>query len=140
MKPPYIRSKDSTEIWRLIQFIVWLFGFYLLYALFFIPTIGVLLFWKVLIPIAPVIFLVAAGIWRNVCPMASTVLFPRHLGWTNKQRLSLNQQGRLSLMLVVLLFLIVPLRHPVFNNNGMATGYLIVFLTAIGCLLRLKYR
>lgn len=71
--------------------------------------------------------------------MASTVLFPRHLGWSKQKRLSLRQQGWLSLLGVLLLYLLVPLRHPLLNNNGPATGWLIIGLTSLGFILGLNY-
>ena len=34
------------------------------------PADGFALFWKVLIPSLPLLFAVAPGIWRQICPMA----------------------------------------------------------------------
>ncbi len=71
----------SILIWRIVQTLVWLVGGLILFYLVFYPNVGIHLFWNILIPIAPVLFVVAVGVWRNVCPMASTALFPRHMGY-----------------------------------------------------------
>ena len=38
--------------------------------------------WKVVIPLLPVLFLVAPGVWRNICPLAASNQTPRALGIT----------------------------------------------------------
>ena len=65
-------SPRSILIWRIVQTLVWLVGVLILFYLVFYPNVGIHLFWNILIPIAPVLFVVAVGVWRNVCPMAST--------------------------------------------------------------------
>ena len=60
-------SPRSILIWRIVQTAVWLVGATILTCLLFFPKLGVLLFWNILIPVAPVLFVVAVGIWRNVC-------------------------------------------------------------------------
>lgn len=78
-------SEQSITIWRIIQFTSWLGGAFILYSLLFFPSLGILLFWNVLIPVAPFIFVVAVGIWRNICPLATTNLLPRHLGLSKRK-------------------------------------------------------
>ena len=46
------------------------------------PSLGLLIFWGVFVPIVPLVFLVAPALWRNVCPMASLNQIPRTLGFT----------------------------------------------------------
>lgn len=125
-------SNRSVLIWRIAQFAVWIVGAIILCCLIFFPNIGIMLFWNILIPVAPALFVVGTGLWRNVCPMASTVLLPRHLGLSKRKKLSITQLGKLNLVAVLALYTIVPLRHAVFNNNGHATALLIISLTVIG--------
>ena len=102
-------SKKSIAIWRIVQFIIWLLGACILTCLLFFPPIGVLLFWNLLIPIAPFLFVVAVGIWRNVCPLATTNLLPRHLGLSQRKKLSAKQIGIFNIIATFALFIIVPL-------------------------------
>jgi hypothetical protein len=132
-------SSRSILIWRIAQTAVWLVGATILTCLLFFPSIGVLLFWDILIPVAPALFVVAVGIWRNVCPLAVTNLLPRHFGLSKRKKLSLKQIGKLNLIGVIALYVIVPLRHVVFNTNGVATGVMIISMAVIGVSLGFFY-
>ena len=114
--------------WGALQFTVWAAGILIFLALIFSPEIGLHAFWNVLIPVAPVVFAIVPGIWRNVCPLGSTALFPRHLGLSRRWKLTLEWQTRLGLIGLLLLFLIIPLRHVVFNMNGPATALALAFI------------
>lgn len=127
------RVTDSVVItWKALQVIVWLAGAGILTALLFFPRTGLLLFWNILIPVAPALFVIALGAWRNVCPLATTNLVPRKLGLSKGIKLSAQQIAVFNLAGVIALYIIVPLRHAVFNNNGMATGIMIIVMSLIG--------
>jgi hypothetical protein len=125
--------------WRFVQLFFWLAGGAILYCLFFVPRLGLLLFWNVLIPLAPALFVFAPGLWRNICPLATTVLLPRHLGLSAERRLSPAQTGTLNVIGIAALYALVPLRHAVFNNSGQATGWLIILLASIGLVAGFRY-
>ena len=135
LKPDSHMPTQEIVYWRFAQAAVWLAGAGILFCLLFIPSIGVLLFWNILIPVAPALFVVATGIWRNVCPLATTNLLPRHLGLSKRKKLSVTQLGILNLIAVIALYIIVPLRHAVFNNNGFATGLLILSMVLSGMIM-----
>lgn len=132
-------SSRSILIWRIVQTAVWLVGAAILTCLLFFPSLGTLLLWNILIPVAPALFVVAVGAWRNVCPLATTNLLPRQLNLSKRKKLTATQLGKLNLIAVIALFTIVPLRHAVFNNNGVLTGILIIGMTAIGVSLGFIY-
>ncbi len=132
-------SDRSVFIWRTIQWVVWLAGIGILFCLLFFPTIGILIFWNILIPLAPLLFVLAAGVWRNVCPLATTNLLPRHAGLSKRKKLSAIQLGKLNLVAVLALYIIVPFRHALFNSNGPATAVLILSMAAAGFLLGFIY-
>ena len=64
-------STQSKSIWKAAQAAVWLVGAVILTCLLFFPPVGLLLFWNILIPVAPALFVLAVGVWRNVCPLAT---------------------------------------------------------------------
>jgi len=132
-------SPRSILIWRTVQTLFWLVGILILFNLLFYPTIGIHLFWDILIPIAPALLVVAVGVWRNICPMGSTAMFPRHMGFSKRKKITVAQSGKFNLVAVVALFVIVPLRHAIFNTNGLATALLIITLGLIAVLLGLIY-
>jgi len=132
-------SSGSRIAWRIAQVVVWLVGAAILFCLLFFPTLGVTLFWNILIPVAPLLLVLATGLWRNVCPLASTNLLPRHLGLSKRKKLSAAQQGKLNLTGVIALFAIVPLRHALLNRSGMATAVMIISAAVIATGLGLIY-
>lgn len=125
--------------WRLLQVAVWLVGLTIFTCLLFFPPVGIMLFWNILIPVAPLLIVVAVGVWRNVCPMASVILLPRHLGVSKRKIMPRQLQSALGLISVAALYLIVPLRHAMFNTNGPATALLIGSMVMIGILMGLRY-
>ena len=90
--------------------------------------IGIHAFWNVLIPAAPALAAFAPGLWRNICPLASTALFAKHVGWSRGRRISRPWQGRFQLIGVVALLVIVPLRHVTLDTSGPATALAIVLI------------
>jgi hypothetical protein len=124
-------ASNAVFYWKIIQGLFWLVGIALLYFMLFHPSLGVTLFWNILIPVAPALLVVGTGIWRNICPLSTTALIPDKFGISKKKILSNSQRATLNLMGVVFLFLIIPLRHVLFNNSGQATAAIILGLSAI---------
>lgn len=125
-------SPKSTLIWRMVQLIVWLIGLAIFLSLLFYPPVGLLVFWNILIPVAPALLVVAVGAWRNVCPLATTNLLPRHFNLSQQKKMSVGLQSKLQLIAILLLYAIVPLRHTIFDTNGIATALLIFIMVAAG--------
>jgi hypothetical protein len=132
-------SARSKLIWRIVQVLVWFTGAFIFFCLIFYPSLGITLFWNMLIPVAPALIAVAVGLWRNVCPLATTNLLPRKLGFSQRNIMPVQTQAKLSLIAVIALFVIVPLRHPVFNNSGIATAAIIFLLIITGMLMSFIY-
>ena len=49
------------------------------------PDTGLFVMWKVVIPLLPLLFLTAPGLWRNLCPLAASNQTPRALKLTKAQ-------------------------------------------------------
>ena len=47
-----------------------------------VPDTGLFVMWKVIIPTLPLLFMVAPGLWRNLCPLAASNQTPRALKLT----------------------------------------------------------
>ena len=47
-----------------------------------VPDTGLFVMWKVIIPTLPLLFIVAPGLWRNICPLAASNQMPRALKLT----------------------------------------------------------
>lgn len=124
-------SNEAIQKWRIVQILVWMAGAAIVFNLIFFPALGIHLFWNILIPVAPAILVLAVGVWRNICPMASSALFPNHKGISKRRKINIKQSGILNLIGVTSLFIIVPLRHAIFDRNGLATALLILSIAIV---------
>lgn len=116
--------------WRTVQALVWAAGLACVWLLWFRPEIGLHALWNVLIPAAPALLAFAPGLWRNICPLGTMGLLPRHAGVSARRRLSRRAQAALALGGVLLLFALVPLRHVSFNTDGRTSAIVLVALGA----------
>jgi len=132
-------SQKSVQIWRMIQLLIWIIGAGILYNLIVFPDLGIHLFWNILIPVAPALLVISVGVWRNICPLATTALLPNHLGISKRKKITAKQSGILNLVAVMALFIIVPLRHAIFDMNGVATALLIISLGVVSIILGLFF-
>jgi hypothetical protein len=107
---------------RALQAALLLAGLAIFVALFAAPALGLTLLWGILIPVAPALLVFAPGLWRNICPLATMGLLPRHLGLSGRRRLSAEAQGVLVVVGLVLLLALVPLRHLLLDVSGPVTG------------------
>ena len=103
-----ITGSRSLLIWRIVQFIVWLVGLAIFLLLIVDPSAGLLILWNILIPVAPALLVVSAGLWRNICPLATTVLLPRHFNWSKRKKMPLLLQSLLFLLHYIPLRLVIP--------------------------------
>jgi len=136
---PGLVSGEALKIWRGVQVLVWLIGFGIFVLLLVAPTLGLHAFWNILIPVAPALLVVAVGLWRNICPLGSTALLPQYLGFGLRKKLSRQGQTRLCLTSVALLLLIIPLRHVIWDMNGLATAILLASLATTAIILSAIY-
>lgn len=123
-------STNERLVWRALQAAVWLVGAGIVLALLVAPELGLHALWDVLIPVAPALLVFAPGVWRNVCPMATTALLPRRLGISRAVAISVPWQGRLAATGVVLLLVVVPLRHVTLDLNGPVTALVLLIVSA----------
>lgn len=95
-------------------------------TLFLAPHIGLPLFWMVIVPLLPAVFVLAPGIWRNVCPMAALNQLPRLLGITRGITHTPLVREYSYVLGIALFFALVSSRKWLFDASGPATGLLIL--------------
>jgi hypothetical protein len=132
-------SARSIRIWRTVQFLLFVVGLALIFFLIFLPDLGFQLFWNGLIFLAPALLVVAVGLWRNICPLGSVSLFPRHMGWSKAKKITVAQSGILNLIAVLVLLVAAPVRHVLFDLSGMATGILLLLVGLLAFILGFYY-
>ena len=94
-------------------------------TLWFRPAGGQFWFFKVIVPLLPILFFTAPGLWRNICPLAASNQAPRVLGFTKGLTAPewLRKYG--ALISIVLFFGITSTRIAFFNSNGAGLSILL---------------
>ncbi len=100
----------------------------LITALVVRPHWALPVFWGLFIPALPIVWFVAPGLWRNVCPLAAVNQAPRLFGFTRGLTLPKRVADRAYLIPVAILMVAIPTRKVVFNTNGPAVAGLLLFV------------
>ena len=119
-------SAFALAFWKGVQYLALLGGVALVATLVTRPALGLDILWNGLIPAAPALIVIAPGLWRNICPMATFSLLPRRLGISMRSRLSHRSAAILGAASLTALLLIVPLRHLSLNTDGPMTALMLV--------------
>ncbi len=98
--------------------------------LFLRPQTGLLLFWGLVIPLVPALLVVAPGLWRQVCPMATLNQIPRLAGFSRALELPAVLKTAAFGIAVALFIGAVSLRAPLLNHEGAALGTLVLLMLA----------
>jgi nitrite reductase (NADH) large subunit len=98
-------------------------------TLFIRPAGGQFWFFKVIVPLLPILFFTAPGLWRNICPLAASNQTPRVLSFSRALTPPdwLRRYG--AVISIVLFFGITSTRIAFFNSNG--AGLSVLLLAAI---------
>lgn len=94
------------------------------------PGLGSRVFWGGLMAYLPLLLLVAPGVWRNACPMATMNGLAGRLGWAGTRRLSAAAQRRTPYIAVALFFALAPLRAAGMDQDGHVLAVFLLLLLA----------
>src|SRR3712207_5767259 len=80
-EPQYLnlRVRRPTSLWPLVRLVSVAATAALAVYVLARPEDGLDLLWNVVVPVLPLVWLLAPGLWRNVCPMAAMNQVPRVL-------------------------------------------------------------
>ena len=106
--------------WRVLRVGSVATALWLCYTLYTQPELGLTLFWGLAIPILPLVFFVAPGLWRNLCPLSASNQAPRVLRFSLARTPPawLKQYG--FVIGISMLFLLVSMRKLGLNTDGAA--------------------
>jgi len=127
---PIARGKPY---WRLAQIVGVVLSLALVVGLIVAPKLWLHVLWDMVIPILPAVFLINPLIWRNVCPLATVNEFTGSPATGSAMSPQLMKNGWILGM--ALLFVLVPARRFLFNENGVAlalTILIVIALAAVG--------
>ena len=120
MRPQYTHDPSLPLAWRAAQAFSVLVAVAVVVLLLVRPEVGLFVTWSVLIPVVPVLLLVAPQVWRNLCPIAVINQIPMTRGIGAGRRLSVRTQRLAHAIAAGLFYVIVPLRLTFFNEVGWA--------------------
>jgi NADPH-dependent 2,4-dienoyl-CoA reductase/sulfur reductase-like enzyme/ferredoxin len=108
--------------------------------LFVVPDVGLTIFWKFFVPSLPILFFVAPGLWRNICPMAALNQTPRLLKFTKALTIPKWFKEYSYVIGITLFLIIVPTRKVIFNQTGWALGLVVLASLGTAFLMGLTYK
>src|SRR5262245_34114770 len=122
--PDYMQMTPRVPrwVWDASRVLSVLAGLALCVSLIAWPRVGLFVLWGVLVPLLPLLFFIAPGLWRNVCPLAASNQVPRRFSFTRGRTLDARVRTYGFLVPVALFLTIVPARKVLFNGNGVAAG------------------
>jgi nitrite reductase (NADH) large subunit len=89
------------------------------------PAGGLFFFWRVLVPLLPLTFLLAPGLWRNVCPLAAANQAPRLWRITRAKPQAEFLKRRGFAVAICFFAVIVMTRRPLLDKSGPALSILL---------------
>ena len=90
------------------------------------PDMGLFVFWRVTVPVLPLIFFVAPGFWRNVCPLAAVNQTPRVFKFARGMTVPAWFKEYGYVIGFVAFFVLASSRKWLFNTSGTATALLLL--------------
>jgi NADPH-dependent 2,4-dienoyl-CoA reductase/sulfur reductase-like enzyme/ferredoxin len=120
-----MRSRIPMPVWHAARAVFWVFAVFLCVLLVAQPEDGLKIWWRFLIPIVPLLWFVAPGLWRNTCPLATSNQAPRLFGFTRGLTLPDWWRRYAPIAGMLLLIAAVATRRTLFNTSGPATAALI---------------
>ncbi len=90
------------------------------------PAVGLQLLWGVIVPLVPLLLILAPGLWRQICPLAFVNQLPRRLGFAKGGTLPEVAETWAYAIAVALFVAVISLRQPIFNKVGWPTGSLLL--------------
>ena len=121
-----MRRRIPLRAWHVIRTASALAYIALCVTLFIRPAGGQFWFFKVIVPLLPILFFTAPGLWRNICPLAASNQAPRWFGFTRALTPPdwLRRYG--AMISIFLFFGITSTRIAFFNANGAGLSVLLL--------------
>jgi nitrite reductase (NADH) large subunit len=117
-----LSSRVPTAVWRVARGVSVAAYLTLIVAMFVRPAAGLFAFFHVVVPVLPITFLIAPGLWRNICPLAASNQVPRVFRFSRGRTAPEWFRKRGYLIAVTLFFAIAGARLAGLDRSGAATG------------------
>lgn len=117
-----LQTRVPMAVWYAARVLVLAVALGLAALLLLAPETGLPLFWGLAIPVLPAVLVIAPGLWRQVCPMATMNQLPRLGGFSRALDLPPALKAGAFGISVALFVAAVSLRAPVLNHSGTVVG------------------
>ena len=125
-----ISARVPPRVWQVIRVGSVLAYLAVIVTLFVRPAGGLFIFFGVIVPLWPVLFFVAPGVWRNICPLAASNQLPRVAGFS-RAGTAAGWWARTGFLIAVTLFFgIAGARIAGLDRNGPAMGVVLAVIIA----------
>ncbi|WP_238846597.1 FAD-dependent oxidoreductase [Nocardia arthritidis] len=121
-------SRLPASLWPLVRIVSIAAYIEVVVAMFFAPAEGLFIFFGVVVPLLPGLFLIAPGGWRNSCPLAAMNQIPRALRFTRGHSPPRWLSARSYLVAMTLFFGIAGARLAGLDRNGAASGIVLLLI------------
>ena len=129
-----IRAKLPKLFWHIFRLGAFIIVGGMIWLSYAKPTMGNILFWYILLPLAPLIFLIVPGFWRNICPAAILNQIPKRLGFGLRLKLGPLVRKWYFTISIILLFGSI-FYYPIFvGKNEHATVMIMLFFLGLAFL------
>jgi len=130
----------SEKTWQKIRMFTLLLLVLEIIFLYLKPDQGLFVFWRIIIPVIPLVLFISTGLWRNICPVGEINQIPTQLGVSKEQKLS-EWPKKYGIFVAILLFLIfVTSRKLIFNTNAYALIGLLLLLVISSFIMGYLYK
>lgn len=119
---------DSSRLWTLARAASFLLCLCMLGCAYAAPGVVLACFWGLLIPGLPLVLVIAPGVWRNVCPLATANQLSSARQWSRGTSPPHTMRVVAPLVSLGLLLSLVPLRRVLLDQNGHALGLFLVMV------------
>ncbi|MBA4176411.1 MAG: hypothetical protein C0505_07605 [Leptothrix sp. (in: Bacteria)] len=126
-----LRTRVPMAVWYAARLAVMAVTVALALVLIVRPELGLTLFWGLAIPVVPALLVVAPGLWRQVCPMATMNQLPRLAGFSRALELPPALKAAAFGIAVALFIAAVALRVPLLNHSGAVVGAGVLVVLAL---------
>ncbi|KRA38203.1 MULTISPECIES: FAD-dependent oxidoreductase [unclassified Nocardioides] len=140
--PPYVELPRTVprRAWHYVRLVSVAAYLGLVVLLVAEPEDGLYLLWNVVVPLLPVMFFVAPGVWRNICPLAAANQMPRSIGRSRALKTPTWLAERGHFVAITAFLLAVALRRTVLNTDGRVTAIVLAATITVALVGGLTYR
>ncbi len=130
--PNYLEmpARIPLAAWRVIRYVALVALMGIIVALFVRPTTALAVFWGLAVPVLPLVFLIAPGSWRNVCPLAAANQSSRQFGVSKEAMAPAWLRDHGFAFSTFLFISLVLSRKVLLNRSGPATAVVLIVLLA----------